>query len=154
MAEKLPDDLGIGSVIELDDLWTRRKLMKVVTSVGAGAAGLTAGIENVAGDKPDGKPLVLTYDGRGNPAMIKILPEERHRRITLASALSTSDFGISGENVKFSTEQLSDDPNDIGILVELGKEHQHQADNIPESIQDVPVRHEITEMGGGNFPDM
>lgn len=153
-------DLDIGTVIELSE-HTRRQFLKGIVTVGASTVALNQAIESVTGQEPEGVPLVLTRDRRGNPDRVKIVPERRHRRLkfhrrnvadlmdqhSAVEQVSMVEFSDSGElalELRISPNATEESRRTIpeefnGIPVVVGEAHEHGEDSCNDGWDDVTV---------------
>ncbi|MFW6437260.1 MAG: twin-arginine translocation signal domain-containing protein, partial [Halococcoides sp.] len=68
-----------GELVRLDGdgQINRRTFLRNLAAAGTGVAAINSAVQSVYGKKPDGVPLVYTYDTQGNPRKVRYIPEER-----------------------------------------------------------------------------
>jgi hypothetical protein len=150
MAKKPPK---LGETFRLSQL-SRRDFIRFVGVGGVSVAGLQRAITDVYGQEPEGKPLVHTYDANGNPDRVRMVPEERHRRITALKNFPDQFLqpeGVNGIGIK----PLSDDPTDLAHEVFVEEESEVRIPQVrraaAEHVSDIPI--EVTTEDTETFDD-
>lgn len=113
------DAIERGTILRLSKIG-RRKFLKIAALSGITGYGFKKSIESAYGQPVDGVPLVHTYDLNGNPDRVKIISEERKKKIKTYSELDTEshfpdDVPVHGMTIR----QDSASPNDLKITVFL-----------------------------------
>ena len=109
--------LEIGEKIELD-MSSRRNFLKMLGGGAVGLLGLQTAIERAYGEKAEGVPLVHTHDIYGNPDTVRLVPEERYRKIMEYKNLPrrfTRQNGVRSVGLT----QLSRDETDLVLEVTI-----------------------------------
>ena len=107
-----------GTVLHLgsDEGTTRHRVLKLLGAASAGVAGLSSVIERAYGARPDGVPLVHANDVSGDPDKVRIVPQERYRRLQVYANLPISKLGgrydaLNGVRIT----QRSNDETDLAL---------------------------------------
>lgn len=147
--------LEVGTVVELGgklrDL-SRRRYLKALGLLGGGTLGLRTVVESVFGADAEGVPLVLTRDRQGNPDRVKIVPKEHRRRLRVYS-----NFDVTGlvERHPIINEvtvvQRGDSMSDLALKFFLDEDDRRARLRLPNTVQDVPVEHEVRPSSRSNF---
>ncbi|WP_336361766.1 twin-arginine translocation signal domain-containing protein [Haladaptatus sp. ZSTT2] len=133
--------LEIGEPVHLSQL-SRRHFLKFLGASGAGVIGLQQAITEVYGKEPEGTPIVHTYDTKGNPNRVRIIPEERYRRIMALKNFPDQFLqreGINGVGIK----PLSNDATDLAIEVFVEEDHEDEISQIRQAakakVTNIPI---------------
>lgn len=141
--------IDTGTVLDLGkarESVSRRRFLRVLGAAGSGIAGLTTTIETVYGASPDGVPIPYTSDRNGNPDKVRVIPEERYRRIRVFRNLPLERIlGLHEAFIGLTMEQLSSDETVLALKVLLTDNSTAVTQRLPDAISGVPVTHEVED---------
>ncbi|HET7323508.1 MAG TPA: hypothetical protein VFJ06_04180 [Halococcus sp.] len=138
----IDDEPKIGAVIELGSRlrnMTRRQFVKTLGVAGTGVAGLGSMIETAYGQEPEGVPIVYTYDIYDNPEQVRIISEERYRRLKTFVSLPEEFMARNPLVNEVSIVQQSDDDEDLALVLYVDELTSTLSDALPDSVQNVPI---------------
>jgi hypothetical protein len=136
-------DWNIGDTIKLDSE-TRRSFMKKTMFTSGILTGINKSVGTALSKESGGVPLVHTYDRKNNPERIKLIPEERHRRIMVYENIDGRKFTSKYPFVEeIRLEQKSNDCNDLHINILVNEKQGEKAENLPDDINGVPVSYDL-----------
>lgn len=126
---------------------SRRDALKSLATIGVGGVGLKTLVERAVGGSVEGVPLVLTRDERGNPDRVRLVPQERRRRIRVYESLRTSTLMERHPFIsEITIEQRSNDETDLCLVFRVAPEGESKIDRLPDQIQDIPVKHRVVDI--------
>ncbi|WP_152421975.1 hypothetical protein [Natrialba chahannaoensis] len=141
-----------GDVIKLDT--SRRRLLKTFGGAGVGITGFKSAIETVTGESHDGVPVVYTRDKQGRPEQVRLVPQERYRRLKVFCDLDQQSFFEHHSNVnEITLVQHSEKEEDIGIQLQVDENSAREQQKLPDEIYNVPVSYEEKSVGYCGFDD-
>lgn len=123
----------LGETVELDNQ-TRRRFLKYLIAGGTGSVGIQRAIKETYGKEPEGKPIVHTYNIRGEPKRVRMISKERHRRImSLKKVLGElrDHDGVSGVTITSVTD------NEIGIEILIDKTSADTTDTVKDKASEI-----------------
>jgi hypothetical protein len=139
VSKKIPT----GTTVELSDALTnatRRNVLRGISGVALGSLGLSGLVEKATGKTPDGKVLTLTTDLEGNPDMVRVVPQERYRRLKLYEKMPAQQLiGRHPSLTAISITQQSSDPSDLALEFILDPEVEKGRGQLPTTYRDVPI---------------
>ena len=139
MSKKIPT----GTTVELSDALTnatRRNVLRGISGVALGSLGLSGLVEKATGKTPDGKVLTLTTDLEGNPDMVRVVPQERYRRLKLYEKMPAQQLiGRHPSLTAISITQQSSDPSDLALEFILDPEVEKGRGQLPTTYRDAPI---------------
>lgn len=95
---------------------------------------------------PDGPAIVRTRDRRGHPDRVRVVPRERHRRLSVYASLDVAALRDRYDGVRGVT--LSPGPGgDVGLRVLVDSAGWSARRKLPSRVRRVPV--EVAEHAGG-----
>jgi hypothetical protein len=125
---------------------SRRQFLKLMASAGTGAIGLETMIEKVYGKKPEGKPIVHTYDFNGHPKRIRIIPKERHRRLSVFKNYPFQDLIDKHPSIEYiDVVNESGSETDLKFRFHLNRHDWNVRKKLPNRIRKVPIVYEKSE---------
>jgi hypothetical protein len=135
--------LDLGTEISLSSTLTgatRRNVLKGIGGAAVGSLGLSRLVEKATGKEPEGKVLTHTTDVHGNPDRVRVVPEERYRRLKVYEQLPAQRLIDKHDALTaITTTQRSSDPSDIGLKFVLDPEIQRGRGALPSTYSGVPV---------------
>lgn len=135
--------LKVGEVLNLSkayDEMSRRRLLKLMGAIGAGTVSLSQMIATVYGEEPEGVPIVHTVGKGGEPKRVRIITEERYRRIQVYQELPVDRLIQNNPNI--NAISISPKPEgESGLAIEflLDDDSPSIRAGLPDDIDDVPV---------------
>lgn len=118
---------------------SRRRFLGALAAAGAGPAGLRRAVERVRDDVPDGVPVVWTRDRRGRPDRVRVVPEERHRRLSVYRRLDVAALRDRHAGVEGVTIAASGPDRDLALRVLVDRVGWAARRSLPGRVRSVPV---------------
>lgn len=130
-----------GELVRLDGdgQINRRTFLRNLAAAGTGVAAINSAVQSVYGKKPDGVPLVYTYDTQGNPRKVRYIPEERYRRIKLLDKINVENTFRNSERVTGMTLEETSDPRKPRLKIFLDRNNRTVRKGFPSHVKRVPV---------------
>lgn len=140
MVEPTKPEEEIESLIEFKGA-DRRTFLKNLAATGGGLIGLNSAIKRTTAQSSDGVPIVYTRDRQGNPEQVRMVSEERHRRLELFENLEVSDIR-NGKGRVTSIALKEHDNGELGLHLYLKNNNRETRRKLPDRYSKMPITFE------------
>lgn len=140
--DESPRNLNEGAILNLGtgSSVLRRDFLKGLMTAGFGVGGLSMAIETAYGKEPRGKPVVWTRDGRDRPSKVRLVSDERYRRLNVYKNFPIEKYTAAHSFVnKVTLVQPTDDEDDLRLKFHIDDVTKRKQRRHPQKLSGIPV---------------